>query len=85
MSEEEKKAIEIVMDFAITHINDFESEDDFKYIDIAKNLIETQKAELKKKDKMIDKMAENLTSPIHNKKEVIEYFTRLVEGEKKDG
>ena len=48
-------------------------------------IVETQQAELKKKDKMIDKMAENLTSPIYNKKEVIEYFTRLTEGEYMNG
>lgn len=39
------------------------------------NLIETQKA-------IINLMAEQLTSPINDKKWVIEYYTKLVEEEK---
>ena len=37
------------------------------------------KAEIEKKDKMIDLMAEQLTTPIHSKEWVIEYYTKEVE------
>ena len=37
--------------------------------------------EIEKKDKIIEAMAEQLTTPIHNKEWVIEYFTKEVERE----
>ena len=37
------------------------------------------KSELEKKDKIINKMSEQLTSPIHSKEWVIEYYTKEVE------
>lgn len=57
------------------------------------HIIETQKAELKKKDKMIDLMAKvivNLDDQLvinhyENKQQCIEFVKELVEGEKKDG
>ena len=79
--EEEEKAIKSLKEFANTTYGAMTA----KEAKTVLNLIETKKAEIEKKDKMIDKMAENLTSPIYNKKEVIEYFTRLVEGEKENG
>jgi hypothetical protein len=48
LSEEEKKAIERVLDFAITHIDDYESEDNYKYIETVKNLIAKQQKEIDK-------------------------------------
>ena len=39
--------------------------------------------EIEKKDKIIEAMAEQLTSPIHNKEWVIEYFKKEVEREDK--
>lgn len=44
--------------------------------------IDRLKGECVKKDKIIDLMADNLTSPIHDKKWVIEYYTKLAEEEK---
>ena len=35
-----------------------------------------------KQNKIIDKMAEQLTTPIHDKEWIINYFTKLVEEEK---
>ena len=46
-------------------------------------IIETQKAEIEKKNKAMDLMAEQLTTPIHDKKWVIEYYTKLAEENKK--
>ena len=37
------------------------------------------KEEIKKKNKIIDLMAEQLTTPIHSKEWVIEYYTKKVE------
>jgi len=81
-SEEEKKAIEYINRqrqgippngrFIINNTD----------IQIILNLIETQKAEIKKKNKAMNLMAEQLTSPINNKKWVIEYYERLAEEEK---
>lgn len=48
------------------------------------NLIETQKAELEEREKAMNLMAEQLTTPINDKKWVIEYYTKLAEEEKKD-
>lgn len=38
--------------------------------------------ECEEKDKIVDLMAEQLTTPINDKKWVIEYYTKLVEEEK---
>ena len=38
-----------------------------------------QQTELEKKDKIIDLMSEQLTTPIHSKEWVIEYYTKKVE------
>jgi len=37
---------------------------------------------VEKKDKLIDKLAEELTTPLHNKEWVINYFSKLIEEEK---
>ena len=37
------------------------------------------KEEIEKKDKIIDEMAKQLTTPIHSKEWVIEYYTKKVE------
>ncbi len=42
--------------------------------------IEVVLSELDKKDKIIDLMAEQLTTPVHNKKWVIDYFEKKAEG-----
>ncbi len=43
------------------------------------NLIEKQQTEIEKKDNIIALMAEQLTTPIHSKEWVIEYYTKEVE------
>lgn len=50
-------------------------------IETVLNLIQTQQAEIKKKDKIIDLMSEQLTIPVHSKEWVKEYYERKV----KDG
>ena len=44
-----------------------------------KGQFKRQQKELEKKDKIINKMAEQLTSPIHSKEWVIEYYTKEAE------
>lgn len=59
--------------------NDFAIE-----IDIYKtvlNLIQTQQVEIEKKDRQIDLMSEQLTTPLHSKEWVKEYFERKSENE----
>ena len=55
-----------------------------KYLDIILNLLEKQDNRIKElesdkeiKDKTIKLMSEHLTTPIHSKKDVIEYFENL--------
>ena len=99
MSEEEKEAIETLQFFKekkfYTHafdngtlvLDDEEIED----VDIILNLIEKQQKELEKKDKIIDKMAEQLVGLPLNEKllsygyadKVKEYYTNLIEKESK--
>lgn len=43
--------------------------------------LRNENAEIKKKDKIIALMAEQLTTPIHSKEWVIEYYTKKVEEE----
>lgn len=50
-----------------------------KYHDLTHNFLETDIAIIKKKDKIIDLMAEQLTTPEHNKEWVIDYYKRKVE------
>lgn len=100
MSEEEKKAIEMLrteIDNIKISILGFERDiDDKDWLEkitrelkndiLARktilNLIETQKAEIEKKDKIISLMAENLTTPINGKEWIIEYYSKLAEEEK---
>lgn len=42
--------------------------------EIILNLIEKQSKEIAQKDNIIDAMAEQLTTPVHNKQWVIDYF-----------
>lgn len=55
-----------------------------EYLDIILNLLEKQDNRIKElesdkeiKDKMIKLMSEHLTTPIHSKKDVVEYFENL--------
>lgn len=55
-----------------------------EYLDIILNLLEKQDNRIKElesdkeiKDKTIKLMAEHLTTPIHSKKDVVEYFENL--------
>ena len=80
MSEEEKKAIEIVLDFAITHINDFESEDDFEYIETVKKLIEKQQKdieELQKDKKALVKNYDKVLGTYINKDKIRDKIKEL--------
>ena len=52
---------------------------EYEEVQAVANLIK----EYKKKEKIINAMAEQLTSPIHNKEYVIEYFKNKVEREDK--
>lgn len=45
------------------------------------NRIKELEADKEIKDKMIDLMSEHLTTPIHSKKDVVEYFENLAKGE----
>lgn len=51
----------------------------FAFGEILLNLIQTQQAEIEKKDKIIDLMSEQLTTPIHSKEWVKKYYERKVE------
>lgn len=56
---------------------------DEKYISARySKAIEVVLSELDKKDKIINLMAEQLITPVHSKKWVIEYFTNKVEEDK---
>lgn len=56
---------------------------DEKYISARySKAIEVVLSELEKKDKIINLMAEQLTTPVHSKKWVIDYFTNKVEEDK---
>lgn len=72
MNKEEKEAIEI--------LSYFEPDDLIEYamycnaLNVIKNLIQKQEA-------IIDKMAEKLTTPVHSKQWVIEYYEKEVEKE----
>lgn len=48
-------------------------------VDCQMKAIKTVLAELEKKDKIINKMAEQLTTDIHSKEWVIDYYEREVE------
>ncbi len=96
MNEEEKKAIKIIEELLQSEEPICEymlKHQEVEAMQKLLNIIETQKAELKKKDKMIDLMIDTILKNDDNywylfdanKKAVEEYFTRLVEGEKKDG
>lgn len=50
-----------------------------KQITTVLKLIQTQQAEIEKKDKIIDLMSEELTTPIHSKEWVKNYYERKVE------
>ena len=76
MNEEEKKAIEII-ESALLGLEDK---------NIVLNLIKKQQKEIDKKDKTIDKMAKelfyNYYDDLRSVKDIIEGFTKQVEGEK---
>ena len=59
--------------------NNYYSRYDLDCIETALNLLQTQQAEIENKDKIIDLMSEQLTTPIHSKEWVKEYFERKVE------
>ena len=69
--------IEILEVYLNAQNRKFVSPHRYKFLTAIEHLIK----EYKKKDKIIEAMAEQLTSPIHNKEEVIEYFTKEVERE----
>ena len=97
-SEKEKKAIEILNQFREGRLErdklEIRAHGGFKIGEIYKmlelnpaiytvlNLVETQKVEIEKKEKAMNLMAEQLTTPINDKKWVIEYYTKLAEEEK---
>lgn len=67
---------------AIEALQKHKKEIDANYISARySKAIETLLNELDKKDKIINEMAEQLTTPIHSKEWVIDYFTKKVEGE----
>ena len=95
MNEEEKKAIYKIQRL-VEYFEDWNLEytvvpEDKKHFDSLLNLIKKQQRELSKKDKIIDKMAEQLVGLPLNEKllsygyadKVKEYYTNLVEKENK--
>ena len=101
LSEEEKEAIEMLkridvkffLNGSIEQSNFIIGEADKvnNSIEIVLNLIQKQQAELEKKDKIIDKMAEKLVKDTewfysefdnYTKEDFIEYFTKLAEEDK---
>ena len=92
MTDEEKKAMETIKDLkeikwyehAFDNGTEILSEEEKQDIDIILNLLEKQDNRIKElesdkeiKDKTIKLMAEHLTTPIHSKKDVVEYFENL--------
>lgn len=82
-----KKRIDICMENAnICDDNDFDEEatclrKEQILTETVVNLIQTQQTEIKKKDKIIDLMSEELITPIHSKEWVKDYYERKVENE----
>lgn len=70
LSDEEKKAYDnlIMLEYFTMEKEDKEA------IQNILNLIETQQKEIAQKDNIIDAMAEQLATPVHNKQWVIDYF-----------
>ena len=60
-------------------INVKHGKETIKQITTVLNLIQTHQAEIKKKDKIIDLMSEELTTPIHSKEWVKDYYERKSE------
>ena len=92
MTNEEKKAIETIKDLkeikwyehAFDKGTEILSEEEKQDIDVILNLLEKKDNRIKELEsdkeinvKMIDLMAEHLTTPIHSKKDVVEYFENL--------
>lgn len=89
MTDEEKKAIEHLtkkMEYHKERVLDtfVWLTLDEHYVRVLLNLVEKQDNRIKElesdkeiKDKMIDLMSEHLTTPIHSKKDVVEYFENL--------
>ena len=92
MTNEEKKAIETMKDLkeikwyehAFDNGTEILSEEEKQDIDVILNLLKKQDNRIKKleadkeiKDKTIKLMSERLTTPIHSKKDVVEYFENL--------
>ena len=92
MTNEEKKAVETIKDLkeikwyehAFDKGTEILSEEEKQDIDVILNLLDKQDNRIKElesdkeiKDKMIDLMSEHLTTPIHSKKDVVEYFENL--------
>lgn len=92
MTNEEKKAVETIKDLkeikwyehAFDKGTEILSEEEKQDIDVILNLLDKQDNRIKElesdkeiKDKTIKLMSEHLTTPIHSKKDVIEYFENL--------
>lgn len=87
MTDEEKKAVETLKsDLAFSkslrkRFRDEQQEKDYETIinllDKQDNRIKELESDKEIKDKMIKLMSEHLTTPIHSKKDVIEYFENL--------
>ena len=92
MTNEEKKAVETIKDLkeikwyehAFDKGTEILSEEEKQDIDVILNLLEKQDNRIKElesdkeiKDKTIKLMSEHLTTPIHSKKDVVEYFENL--------
>ena len=88
MTNEEKEAIEQLKSWREYIINNRDKVNKFNeiefYLRTVLNLLERQSNKIKElesdkeiKDKMIKLTSEHLTTPIHSKKDVIEYFENL--------
>lgn len=89
MSEEEKKAIEI-LNFRLDNVKEYESLYTWKdELGTILNLIQSQQKEIEKKDKIIDEMADNIVylieynnpEEIRDVEEIKQYFEKKIQEE----
>lgn len=80
MTDKEKEAIERLKYIDMQYdCNNYYSRYDLDCIETILNLLQTQQAEIENKEKIIDLMSEQLTTPIHSKEWVKEYYERKIE------
>lgn len=79
MNEEEKKKLRDINFKVINCLDKLKGLIERDEIIYLFKILEKQQAEIEKKDKIINKMAEQLTTPIHSKEWVKNYYEREIE------